>query len=63
MSIKYADKIAEEINERGPIHVPDGCVTGEEFEQWLRDRNIDLTREEIIEACDGILDMLNNEDR
>ena len=34
MSIKFADEIAKEIKERGQIQVPDGCVTGEEFEKW-----------------------------
>lgn len=57
MSIKYADEIVKEIEERGQIKV----LTGEEFEQWLRDRNINLTREVILEDCQGILDMLNSE--
>ena len=39
MSIKLADEIAKEIKERGQIQVPDGCVTGEEFEKWLREKN------------------------
>lgn len=60
MSIKYADEIVKEIEERGQIQVPNGYVTGEEFEKWLRDRNINLTKEEIKEDCQGILDMLNN---
>ena len=57
--IKYANQIIKEIEERGQIQVPNGCVTGEEFEKWLRDRNINLTREEIVEDCEGILNMLN----
>ena len=61
MSIKYADEIIEEIEERGPIQVPDNCVTGEAFDQWLIDKNIGLTRQEIAECCSGILDMLNEE--
>ena len=57
--IKYANQIIKEIEERGQIQVPNGCVTGEEFEKWLRDRNINLTREEIVEDCEGILNKLN----
>ena len=46
--IKYANQIIKEIEERGQIQVPNGYVTVEEFEKWLRDRNINLTREEIV---------------
>ena len=63
--IKYANQIIKEIEERGQIQVPNGYitdVTGEEFEKWLRDRNINLTREEIVEDCEGILNMLNGEE-
>lgn len=35
--IKYADKIIKDIESRGPISVPDNCVTGEEFEKWMRE--------------------------
>ena len=35
MSIKFAGQIVEEMNNRGSISVPDGCVTGEEYEEWL----------------------------
>ena len=59
MSIKYADEIVKEIEGRGEIQIPDGYVTGEEFEKWLRDKNINLTTEEIAEGCQGILDMMN----
>lgn len=51
MSIKFADEIAKEIKERGQIQVPDGCVTGEEFEKWLREKNINLTPKEIANDC------------
>ena len=61
MSIKYADEVIEEIEERGPIQVPNGYVTGEEFDRWLIEKNIGLTREEIAECCRDILDMLNEE--
>ena len=62
MSIKFADEIAKEIKERGQIQVPDGCVTGEEFEKWLREKNINITPKEIANDCQGILDMLNNDE-
>ena len=35
MSIKYADEIIQNMNEREPIVVPNNCVTGEAYEQWL----------------------------
>ena len=62
MSIKLADEIAKEIKERGQIQVPYSCVTGEEFEKWLREKNINLTPKEIAHDCKGILDMLNNDE-
>ena len=37
MAIKFADEIVKEIEERGQIQVQDDCVTGEEFEKWLKD--------------------------
>ena len=37
--IKYADQIVKEINKRGPITIPKGCVTGEEFEKWLYEKS------------------------
>ncbi len=39
IGIKYADQIVEEINKRGPITIPKGCVTGEEFEKWLYEKS------------------------
>lgn len=35
MAIKYADKIINEIKERGPIITSETSVNGEEFEKWL----------------------------
>lgn len=35
MAVKFADEIAKEIQERGGIEVPEGCYTGEAFEEWL----------------------------
>ena len=35
MAIKYADKIINEIKERGPIITSDTSVNGEKFEKWL----------------------------
>ena len=52
MSVKFADEIVTEIKERGQIQVPDGCVTGEEFEEWLRKKNINLTPKEIANDSD-----------
>ncbi len=33
--IKSVKELIKEIEERGPIEVPEGCVTGEEYEKWL----------------------------
>lgn len=36
IAIKYAKEIVKEIRERGSIMIPDGCDTGDAFEEWLR---------------------------
>ncbi len=33
--IKFADQIVKEMDARGQVIVPDNCVTGEAFEEWL----------------------------
>jgi hypothetical protein len=33
--MKYAEDIVKEINERGPIKIPEGYVTGEDFDIWM----------------------------
>ena len=40
MPIKFADDITKEIINRGKISVKNNCVTGEEFEEWLRGENM-----------------------
>ena len=39
MPIKFADDIIKEIINRGKISVKNNCVTGEQFEEWLRREN------------------------
>ena len=39
MPIKFVDNIIKEIINRGKISVKNNCVTGEEFEKWLRRGN------------------------
>jgi predicted Ser/Thr protein kinase len=39
MPIKFADDIINEIINRGKISVKNNCVTGEQFEKWLRREN------------------------
>ena len=46
MRIKTAAEIAEEINKRGPVTVPEGCFADDSFEHWLR-------RNEENEDADG----------
>ena len=36
MAIKFADEIIKEIEKRGSVKIPNGNVTGEEFEKWLK---------------------------
>ena len=40
MPIKFAYDIIKEIINRGKISVKNDCVTGEEFEKWLRGENM-----------------------
>lgn len=35
MAFKFANDIISEIKARGPVEVPAGSVSGEEFEKWL----------------------------
>ena len=39
MPIKFADDIIKEIINRDKISVKNNCVTGEQFEKWLRREN------------------------
>lgn len=39
MPIKFVDDIIKEIINHGKISVKNNCVTGEEFEKWLRRGN------------------------
>lgn len=36
MTFKFADEVIDEIKTRGQVEIPEGCVSGEEFEEWLR---------------------------
>lgn len=35
MKIRFASDIVKDMEDRGSIVVPEGCVTGEAFESWL----------------------------
>lgn len=37
MKVKYVTDIIKEIQARGSIEVPEGYITGEDFEKWLRE--------------------------
>lgn len=37
MDIKFAEDIVREIKKRGEVSVPEGYVTGEEHEKWMRE--------------------------
>ncbi len=39
--MKYAEDIVKEINERGPVKVPEGYVTGEDFDIWMHNPSKD----------------------
>jgi len=38
MKIKFAEDIVKEIESRGQIGVPEGCVTGDDYEEWLYEK-------------------------
>lgn len=38
--IKYAEDIVKEIEQRGTIKIPNGNVSGKEFERWLYEEDI-----------------------
>lgn len=44
MNIKLAEDIVKEMEERGVITIPQGCVTGEDFEEWLCEKSSQLNR-------------------
>ena len=63
--VKFADRIIEEINIREKSVIKEetnNSVNGEEFERWLRRKNINLSIKEITEDCKNILSVLNNEE-
>lgn len=39
MSVKFAKDLIKEINNSDKIPIKISCVTGDEFEKWLRRRN------------------------
>ena len=39
MQWKSFNQIVKELNERGAIQIPNGYVTGDEVEKWLRDES------------------------
>lgn len=40
MSVKFAKDLIKEINNHDKIPVKNDCATGEEFERWLRGKNM-----------------------
>ena len=49
MTVKFADDIVKEIQERGNIEVPEGYVTGEPYEEWLHNERFFIQSEEHTE--------------
>lgn len=39
MAFKFTDEVINEIKTRGQVEMPEGTVSGEEFEEWLRSKN------------------------
>ncbi len=33
--MRYAEDIIREINERGPINIPDNCYASDGFDRWM----------------------------
>ena len=46
MKIKTSKEIINEIEQRGKICIPAGCVTGEEFEKYLKIVSNDVWKNE-----------------
>jgi hypothetical protein len=40
MNIKFAIDIAKDIENRGPVNIPEGYVTGEAYEEWLYKKDV-----------------------
>ena len=59
MNIKDSNETGNKIEEHEQIQIQENHIASEEFEKWLRDKNIHLTPKEIADDCQGILDMLN----
>lgn len=38
--IKYSDEIIKEISNKQSLNIPDGSVTGDEYEKWLYEDNV-----------------------
>jgi hypothetical protein len=60
-TMRYANEIANEIEKRGPVTIPEGCMTGEEFDMWLYGNEDDYAvgknvwhQYEIIEVNDDL---------
>lgn len=57
MPIKFADDIIKEIINRGKNSVKNNCVTGDEFEKWLRCGNMSYE-----EKVNKIIELLQSPD-
>lgn len=57
MSVKFAKDLIKEIDNSDKIPVKNDCVTGEEFEKWLRGEN--MSDEEKV---DKIIELLQSPD-
>ncbi|MCR5102563.1 MAG: hypothetical protein K6B41_14545 [Butyrivibrio sp.] len=33
--MKYSDEIVKQMDDRGPVEIPDGCFASEEFDEWM----------------------------
>jgi len=57
MNIKFADEIVKEMEERGPIQMPENSINGEEYEKWLYEEEkimkvlIEIDKEEYERIC------------
>lgn len=60
MPIKFAKDIIEEINNHDKIPVKNDCVTGEEFEKWLRGENMNCVIHNVANVHIGKIVTSNN---
>lgn len=53
MSVKFTKDLIKEIDSSDKIPVKNDCVTGDEFEKWLRGENMNYVIHNVANVCIG----------